>query len=100
MRGCDPKRFCPDAPATRDVLQYALDTAGSTPEDEFTPTPDPAKAAPICPTARHCQKKSLTRTYVVAAISAFLRQTELPPPIADSDEPGDVLPNRWWLPPT
>ncbi|MEX2422340.1 MAG: S-layer homology domain-containing protein [Acidimicrobiia bacterium] len=105
MRGCDPKRFCPEAPATRDVLQLALDTVGTTPQDAtFSPTPDPAKAAPICPTARHCQKKSLTRTYVAAAISAFLRHGNIPtaePSGAVSDEPADVpLPTQWWLPPS
>jgi hypothetical protein len=92
MDGCDPKRFCPDAPATRDVLRNALGVATSsvTGEETFTPTPDVGKADPICPTARHCQKKSLTRTYVAAALGAVLKAGPVPP-----DEPA---PARWWLP--
>src|SRR5690606_28530915 len=75
MGGCDPKRFCPALPATREVLRSALVAARThSSAEEFEPTADLAKAAPICPTARHCQKKSLTRTFAAAAISAFLRE--------------------------
>jgi hypothetical protein len=105
MSGCDPKHFCPDSPATRDVLRIALSRVG-TPQDEpvFAPTPDPAKATPICPTAHYCQKQSLTRTYAAAAIGAFLRNGAVPesaPTELAPLDPVEADPVRaWWLPPT
>ena len=97
--GCDTKHFCPTAPATRDVLRTALDRAGQPVEtDEFTPTPDHAKAPPICPTARYCQKKSLTRTFVAAALGAYLRNGPFETP-AVVQEPEPDFENRWWMPP-
>lgn len=101
MAGCDPKRFCPEAPATRDVLKAALrSTASPATPETFSPTADPAKSPPICPTARYCQKKSLTRTYAVAAIGAFLRNGVSVSPAPGGDEP-DVIeaPAPWWVPP-
>jgi hypothetical protein len=104
LDGCDPKHFCPKEPATREVLGLAFElaTAVTPADDSFVPTPDPAKSAPVCPTARHCQKKSLTRTYVAAAIGAFLRQHPVIQADGEEtvqpDEPGEVRP--WWIPPT
>lgn len=100
--GCDAKRFCPTAPATRDVLQTALQRATQPVAiDEFAPTPDPAKAAPICPNARYCQKKSLTRTYVAAALGAFLRTSPIPEPQDNEADPEpEYEDDRWWTPPT
>lgn len=99
MSGCDAKRFCPSAPATRDVLRVALQTAGAPlNEGAFAPTPDLAKAPPICPTARYCQKQSLTRTYVAAALGAFLRNGPLPIPATDAADDGSPDPH-WWTPP-
>ncbi len=92
MAGCDPKRFCPEGPATRGALHEALAAAASVGEDadSFVPTADLDKADPICPTARHCQKKSLTRTYVAAALAAFLT---VGPPVAEEPPPPP-----WWIP--
>lgn len=99
IEGCNSKRFCPQAPATRDVLRAALAAASSALEEDptFAPTPDPAKADPICPSARYCQKKSLTRTYVAAALSAYLRQhPHVGAPEEGMNEPAG---RPWWHPP-
>ncbi|MDX1448855.1 MAG: S-layer homology domain-containing protein [Acidimicrobiia bacterium] len=100
LDGCDSKRFCPNAPATRDDLKGALAAAGTPSEQEFTPTPDLAKFPPICPTARYCQKKSLTRTYAAAAIGAFLRTRPLEEPHPEGPAPTEPAgPSPWWVPP-
>lgn len=100
MSGCDPKRFCPEAPATRDVLKTALHAAtGAANAPAFLPTPDPTKLPPVCPSAQYCQKQSLTRTYVAAAFGAFIRIHGAPLDLP-SDPPEDTDGVRpWWVPP-
>jgi hypothetical protein len=97
--GCDPKRFCPHDPATREVLQEAFARSAAPPADlsTFTPTPDPHKVEKICGDQRACQKKSLTRTFVAVALRTFLetRLTDEPVPPA----PAEPAFTAWWMPP-